>query len=92
MTTPTDDTAVLQALLDRLVKVRLPRAMELRQRVFAGERLSDTDIAFLKEALEDAQQGQHFVARNPQFHKVGIQLVQLYDEIIQKATENEQGA
>ncbi|MDR0181550.1 hypothetical protein [Lysobacter arvi] len=89
---PTDDTATLQALLDRLVKFRLPRAMALKQRVDAGERMSDADIAFMKEALEDAQDGQHFVARNPEFHALGAQLVQLYEEIVEKATENEKKA
>jgi len=92
MAHPTDDTATLQALLDRLVKFRLPRAMALKQRVDAGERMSDADIAFMKESLEDAQDGQHFVARNPEFHALGAQLVQLYEEIVEKATENEKKA
>ena len=92
MSHQTDDTATLQALLDRLVKFRLPRAMALKQRVDAGERMSDSDIAFMKESLEDAQDGQHFVARNPEFHALGAQLVQLYEEIVEKATQNEKNA
>ena len=87
-----DDTATLQALLDRLVKYRLPRAMALKKRVDAGERMTDSDIAFMKQALEDAQDGQHFVARNPEFHALGGELVQLYEEIVEKATENEKKA
>jgi len=92
MSQHTDDTATLQALLDRLVKYRLPRAMALKKRVDAGERMTDSDIAFMKEALEDAQDGQHFVARNPEFHALGGELVQLYEEIVEKATENEKKA
>ena len=92
MSHPTDDTATLQALLDRLLKFRLPRAMALKKRVDAGERMTDADIAFMKEALEDAQDGQHFVARNPEFHALGGELVQLYEEIVEKATENEKKA
>jgi len=92
MSRHTDDTATLQALLDRLVKYRLPRAMALKKRVDAGERMTDTDIAFMKQALEDAQDGQHFVARNPEFHALGGELVQLYEEIVEKATENEKKA
>ena len=92
MSHPTDDTATLQALLERLVKYRLPRAMALKKRVDAGERMTDSDIAFMKEALEDAQDGQHFVARNPEFHALGGELVQLYEEIVEKATENEKKA
>jgi len=92
MSRHTDDTATLQALLDRLVKYRLPRAMALKKRVDAGERMTDTDIAFMKQALEDAQDGQHFVARNPEFHALGGELVQLYEEIVEKATQNEKKA
>ncbi len=33
-----------------------------------------------------------FVARNPEFQTLGSQIVQLYDDIIRKATENEKGA
>lgn len=87
-----DDTGTMQALLERLLNFRLPRAMALKKRVDAGERLTDADIDFLKSALEDAQDGQKFVARNAEFHDLGIRIVQLYDEIVRKATENEKQA
>lgn len=87
-----DDTGTMQALLDRLLNFRLPRAMALKKRVDDGERLTDADIAFLKSALEDAQDGQKFVARNAEFHDLGIRIVQLYEEIVRKGTENEKRA
>ena len=83
------DDAVLAALLERLLKVRLPRALELKRKVEGGERLADADIAFLKAALEDARDGQRYVVRNPQFHTLGAQIVQLYEEIVSRAMENE---
>lgn len=84
-----EDVGTIQTLLERLVKFRLPRALAIKQRVHDGERLSDPDIAFLKEALRDAQDSQKFVARNPEFHALGTHLVQLYDDIVSKALENE---
>lgn len=83
------DEAVLLALLDRLLKFRLPRALELKKNVEAGERLTDADIAFLKAALADAQDGQRYVVRNPEFHRLGAQIAQLYDDIVSGALENE---
>jgi hypothetical protein len=88
----TDDTGTIQALLDRLVRFRLPRAIAIKKRVDLGECLTDSDIRFLKSALRDAQEGYKFVSRNPEFHKLGLQMAQLYEEIVQKATENENGA
>ena len=89
MSDKTDDAATIQALLERLVKFRLPRTLAIKKRVDAGECLTDSDIQFLKVALEDAQDGQQFVARNPEFQTLGVQIAQLYTDIVRKATENE---
>ena len=83
------DTGTSQALLDRLVHSRLPRTLELKQRVDAGDRLTDTDLEFLKDLLEDAQMSQQFIARHPELHDLGGRLVQLYEDIVKKAVENE---
>lgn len=92
MTDQTDDATTIQALLERLVKFRLPRTIALKKRVDDGERMTDADVAFLKNAIEDAQNGLRLVARNPEFQALGSQIVQLYGEIIRKASENENGA
>jgi hypothetical protein len=92
MSDQTTDDATIQALLERLVKFRLPRTIDIRKRVDAGERLSDEDIAFLKVALEDARNGEKFVAGNAEFHALGAQIVALYDHIVSKALENEKNA
>ena len=92
MSDPSDDTGTIQALLDRLVKFRLPRALELRERVEGGGRLEDADVAFLKNALADAQSASPIMARHPELHAVSAQIVQLYDAIVRKALENEKGA
>ena len=85
-----NDEAVLRALLDRLLKFRLPRALDIKKRVESDECLSDADITFLKAALEDARDGQRYVVRNPQFHTLGAQITQLYDDIVSRAMQNEQ--
>lgn len=92
MSEPTDDAGTIQALLERLVKFRLPRTLAIKQRTDGGERLTDSDIAFLKNALEDAHHASKFVGRNPKFHELGVQIVQLYDDIVRKALENEKDA
>jgi len=90
MTSGQTDAATLQALLARLLEFRLPRLLAIKEHVDGGARLDDTQVAFLSDALEDAKSGQQFVARNPEFHAVGAQIVQLYEDIVTKAVENEQ--
>jgi hypothetical protein len=92
MTDHTDDEGTIQALLERLVKFRLPRSLDIKKRIDEGERLSEADIAFLKSALEDAKDGAKYVARHPEFHALGARIAQLYDDIVRKALENEKGA
>lgn len=87
-----DDTGTVQALLDRLLKQRLPRTLDLKQHVDSGARLSDSELDFLKRVLEDAQESQRYVTRHPELHALGSRLVELYGEIVRKAMENEKGA
>lgn len=86
-----NDEAVLHTLLDRLIRFRLPRLLSIKERVDMGEPLTDDDIVFLKASMADAQASQQYVMRNPEFHELGVRIVQLYSHIVGKAVENEQG-
>lgn len=87
-----DDDAIVQMLLERLVSQRLPRVVAIRDRVNQGERLTDFDIDFLQQAMTDAGDAQKYLERHPELQSLGVRLVQLYDEIVRKATENESKA
>ena len=91
MADPIDD-ATVQVLLERLVKFRLPRTLDIKQRVDAGERLTDSELGLPDEhagrcAARGAGRG-----ASPEIHALGAQIVQLYDEIARKAVENEKRA
>jgi hypothetical protein len=92
MSTSQTDAGTIQALLERLNKQRLPRALELKKRIDAGGRLEDGDIDFLHRVFEDANHVRGIIAKHPEYEKLVAQLISLYSEITKKALENEENS
>jgi hypothetical protein len=84
------DLGTIQALLERLTSQRLPYALELREKVDRGERLSDYDTEFLKNVLEEAQSIPQLATKHPEYENLVGQLVGLYTHITSKGLENEE--
>jgi len=84
-----EDTGVIQALLARLNRSRLPRLLELKGRVDRGEAISDHDLEFLERVLEDGRELHPLVDRHPEVQTVYTRLTALHTEITAKAVENE---
>ncbi|HEY9199272.1 MAG TPA: hypothetical protein VIR60_07890 [Gammaproteobacteria bacterium] len=83
------DAGVSQALLDRLNNQRLPRALEIKEKVDAGEPLGEYDLRFLEDVFADAQAIQPMVDRHPEYQKLVARVIHLYKEILDKAVANE---
>ena len=92
MTDKIHDAGVTQVLLDRLNNQRLPRALELKEKVDAGETLGEYDLQFLDEVFADAQTIQPMVDRHPEYQPLVARLIHLYKEILDKALENQNKA
>ena len=90
MADPSDDAGIIVALAKRLETQRLPRALALKEKVDQGEKLNDLDIAFLEQVNDDMSRVRPLVDRNPDWQTVMEKMLQLYNEITDKALENEQ--
>ncbi len=92
MTSSERDAGLIEVLVERLEQQRLPRALDLLAMVDRGERLSDLDISFLEEALQDASDVKPFFDQHPEWQDLAGRMVHLYKEITTKALANEQSA
>ena len=84
-----EQKGVLEVVMQRFEKQRLPRIMDIKKMVDRGEVLCKLDIDFLEEVCRDTQQYKHFVDEHPEFQKLYASVAHLYDEIAKKALDNE---
>ncbi|MDR2186983.1 MAG: hypothetical protein LBE62_02900 [Azonexus sp.] len=84
----TNDTGVMQVLLDRYNNQRLPRALEMKAKVDQGEELNEMEVAYLAQVNEDIRALQPLLARHPEMEPMVVKGISLYQEIIAKALEN----
>ena len=83
------EVAVIYALVERFETQRLPRLLEIKERVDQGDVLSERDIQFMSEIAHDAQQGKRLVDRHPEWQRYCAEVIHLFEEVAEKALENE---
>jgi hypothetical protein len=92
MSDETADQGIIQAVVDRLEKIRLPTALQLQEKVNKGEKLNELDLDFLDNAFQDARKIRGMLDRYPEWQPLAARMVSLYNEITTKALENEQNS
>ncbi len=90
MTDTENDAALIQVLVERLEKIRLPVALDLKEKVDRGELLNDLDINFLEEVFQDTGKIKPLLDRHPEWQSLAASMIDLYNDITTKALENEQ--
>ena len=90
MSEPSADIGVITAVLERMENQRLPRAVDLKEKVDNGERLGEFDIQFLEQVFTDAHDLKPLYDRHPEIEPLAARMIHLYHEITTRALANEQ--
>lgn len=91
MNDPIDDTGLIEVLLERLEKQRLPRMFALKEKVDSGEPLDDLDLEFLEMSIIDGRKAIPLIDRHPEYQALAAQVMELYKDITEKALQIEKG-
>ena len=83
------ELGTIYALIERFEKQRLPRLLELKNRVDKGGVLSEPDIQFMDQVMLDAQRSKRLIDRHPEWQEFCAEVIHFYEEIAEKALENE---
>ena len=89
MSKAAEDIGVIVALVNRFTEQRLPKVIAVKERVELGGCLSEYDIKFLDEILKDANRIMPLVDKHPEWRPLASRAISLYQEITEKALENE---
>ena len=90
MTNPAEELAVIYTLIELLEKQRLPQLLEIKKKVDKGGVLSETDTQFMYQVTNDAQRSKRLIDKYPGWHKFCAEVIHLFEEVAEKALENEQ--
>jgi len=91
MTDTPEDRGLITALLERFANIRLPRVLNIKQKVDSGEKLNTFDIDYLERIFADSAEVQRMleIHPHPEFEDLVARVTHLYHEITTKALENE---
>ena len=92
MSEESEDQGIIQVIVDRMEKQRLPIALELQEKVNRGDTLNDLDLEFLDNVLHDSQKIRAMLDKYPAWQPLAARMMSLYSEITTKALENEQNS
>jgi hypothetical protein len=91
MNDSTTDTGLIEVLLERLEKQRLPRLLVINEKVDAGESPDNADLDFLENSIVDARKAIPLIDRHPEYQALAAQVMELYKDISDKALQIEKG-
>lgn len=80
---------VMQAFFQDFETHRLPRILQLKDKVDRGETINDVEFEYLCKEINDACTVKHLTINYPELEEFCLEVGHLYKELCDKAVENE---
>ena len=84
-----DDQGVIYVVIEHFARHLYPRALEMERKLYAGERLSDSELGHVEEVIKDTRLLWPLVVRHPEHHEFAGRVFALYTSISRRAWQNE---
>ncbi len=78
------DEGLIEAVLERLNKQRLPRLLALQEKVDGGRSLNAIDLEYLERAIKDAMELKPLIDRHSEYHSLLMSVIGIYTDITEK--------
>ena len=83
------DEGLIEVILERLEKQRLPRLLDIKAKIDGGNLLADFDVDFLEQSMSDARNLIPIIDRHPEYQALAAKVMDLYKEISEAALKLE---
>ena len=83
------DAGVIYVLLDRFNKQLYPKALEIKQKMNAGQPINEFDLGHLQHVLAELRDLKSLIHRNPEYGELAASIMSLYAQLAKQALENE---
>ena len=87
-----DHDGTYQVMVEQFVERRLPTLLDIRDRVDAGELLSEGDIEILSRVIDQAHNFGKMVNEFPEAKPLIAKVIDLYEHITERGLQNEESA
>jgi hypothetical protein len=84
--------ALVTVLAERFTTIRLPRILDIKEKVEKGGTLNDSDVEFFEEVFADTRKNKSIIEGDKELEGLVAKAIHLNKEIMDLALENEKKA
>lgn len=82
------DLGIIEVVLERMEKQRLPRLLAMKEKVDNDESLDNYELDFLEQAMTDGRRLLPLIDKHPEYQPLAAQVMALCKDISDRALQN----